>query len=379
MAEDDAHWMQRALELGRAGDPSPNPHVGAVVVKDGEVVGEGFHAEAGTAHAEALALDAAGDKAQGATLYVTLEPCNHQGRTPPCVDAILRSRVARVVIGTRDPNPKVTGSGAERLRAAGIEVEMGVEEEACKALVTPWAKYITEGIAYLSVKLGVSLDGRTASRTGASKWITCESARARVHSLRARHDAVLVGINTVLSDDPQLTVREVEGRNPIRCVVDSKLRIPLDCQLVASARETPTCVLTTHEASTAIEASLVERGVSVIRVTSTPQGHCDVTAVLRALAAREVVSVLCEGGAELVGSLLAARLPDELHFFVAPLLLGPRGRPAAVDWAGPDGPADAPRIAPATWELCGRDVYVFGPVVYPRRKNNGSPTDDHLL
>jgi diaminohydroxyphosphoribosylaminopyrimidine deaminase / 5-amino-6-(5-phosphoribosylamino)uracil reductase len=379
MAEEDARWMRRALELGRGGDPSPNPHVGAVLVKNGEVLAEGYHAEVGAAHAEAMALQAAGEQARGATLYVSLEPCNHQGRTPPCVDAILAAGVARVVVGTRDPNPKVAGSGAERLRASGVEVEVGVEEEAAQALIAPWSKFITEGIAYLSVKLGVSLDGRTASRTGTSKWITCDSARAKVHMLRARHDAVLVGINTVLSDDPMLTVREAEGRNPIRCVVDSKLRIPLDCQLVTGARETPTCVLTTHEASAAVESSLVERGVAVIRVASTPQGRCDVTATLKALAAREVVSVLCEGGAELVGSLLAARLPDELHLFVAPILLGPRGRPAAVDWAGPDGPSDAPRIAPPTWELCGRDAYVFGPVVYPRRKASTAAQPDDSL
>jgi diaminohydroxyphosphoribosylaminopyrimidine deaminase / 5-amino-6-(5-phosphoribosylamino)uracil reductase len=376
MADDDARWMQRALELGRLGDPSPNPHVGAVLVKDGTMVAEGFHAEAGAHHAEAAALNEAGEAAKGATLYVSLEPCNHHGRTPPCVDAILSAGVRRVVIGTRDPNPKVPGSGVERLRAAGVEVEIGVAEEAAKALIAPWAKYITDGLAYLSGKLAVSLDGRTAARTGESKWVSCEMARAKVHLLRARHDAVLIGINTVLADNPQLTVRAVEGRNPIRCVVDSKLRTPLDCTLVTTAREIPTCVITTHEASEAVETSLTARGVSVIRVASTPQGHCDLTATLKALAAREVVSVLCEGGAELVGSLLAARLPDELHLFVAPLLLGPRGRPAAVDWAGPAGPGDAPRISPPTWELCGTDAYVFGPVAYPRRKA-GTNGDEH--
>ncbi len=361
--------------MGKNGDPSPNPHVGAVVVKDGELLAEGFHNEAGGAHAEIVALRAAGEAARDATLYVTLEPCNHDGRTPRCVEAILNAGVRRVVIGTRDPNPNVDGSGVERLMAAGVDVALGVEEAAAKALIAPWSRFITEGTAYLSVKLGVSLDGRTASRTGKSKWITCEAARTRVHALRARHDVVLVGISTVLSDDPQLTVRDVVGRNPVRCVVDSKLRIPLDSYVVTSAQETPTCVLTTHEASEAVEASLVERGVAVIRVASTPQGRCDMVAALKALAAREVVSVLCEGGAELVGSLFAARLPSEMHLFVAPLLLGPRGRPAAVDWAGPDGPEDAPYISPPTWELCGTNAYVFGPVVYPKKKAAGGGTD----
>ncbi|HEX2730763.1 MAG TPA: bifunctional diaminohydroxyphosphoribosylaminopyrimidine deaminase/5-amino-6-(5-phosphoribosylamino)uracil reductase RibD [Polyangiaceae bacterium] len=375
MADTDAELMQRALDLGAQGDPSPNPHVGAVIVKNGQVIGEGFHAEVGGPHAEVTAISQAGDAAKGATLYVTLEPCAHQGRTGPCVEAIQNAGIRRVVIGCRDPNPNVVGHGVEWLREHDIEVELGILAEKAQALIAPWARYVTDQIAYLSVKMGVSLDGRTASRTGVSKWITGESARARVHSLRAGHDAVLVGINTILSDDPLLTVREVEGRNPIRCVVDSKLRLPLQSYLVTTAREIPTCVLTTEEASPGAEESLVNAGVSVIRVPSTPQGRCDVTLVLKALAAREVVSVLCEGGAELTGSLFAARLPSELHLFLAPVLLGPRGRPAAVDWAGPDGLNDAPRISPATWELCGTDAYVHGPVVYPKRKSTGATTE----
>lgn len=368
MAELDAKWMTQALALGKQGDPSPNPHVGALVVLEGEVVGEGFHAEAGKPHAEIVALEQARDRAVGATLYVTLEPCTHQGRTGPCVDAILAAGITRVVVGCRDPNPNIQGGGVEKLRDAGLDVELGVEEDAAKNLIAPWSRYITDGIAYLAVKLAVSLDGRTAARSGASKWITGDSARSRVHALRAEYDAVLIGSNTVVNDDPQLTVRDVEGRNPIRCVVDSKLRIPLDSHLVSTAAEIPTCVLTTDEASKAVEATLEERGVSVIRVASTPQGRCNVTSVLSALAEREVVSVLCEGGAELAGSLFAARLPNELHLFVAPVLLGPRGRAAAVDWAGPDNLTDAPRISPPTWELCGDDAYVHGPVLYPKKK-----------
>ncbi len=376
MAEFDSELMQKALAAGRSGDPSPNPHVGAVVARGRQVIGEGYHAEAGGPHAEVVALEAAGIGSRGATLYVTLEPCNHEGKTPPCTDAIIKAGIKRVVIGCRDPNPNVEGSGLEKLQEAGIEVEVGVEQEAAEALIKPWKKYVTEGIAYLSLKMGISLDGRTVSRTGKSKWITCEDARVRVHTLRAAHDAVMVGVNTVLTDDPLLNVRDVEGRNPIRCVVDSKLRTPLDSHLVSTAKEIPTCILTSAEASEAVEANLEERGVSVIRVASTAEGRIDMTAGLRALAAREVVSVLCEGGAELAGSLFAARLPSECHVFVAPLLLGPRGRPAAVDWAGPDGPADAPRISPPTWELCGTDAYVFGPVVYPKKKPAGGGVAD---
>ncbi|HOU92621.1 MAG TPA: bifunctional diaminohydroxyphosphoribosylaminopyrimidine deaminase/5-amino-6-(5-phosphoribosylamino)uracil reductase RibD [Polyangiaceae bacterium] len=363
----DTRMMQRALELAAQGDPSPNPHVGSVVARDDQVIGEGFHSSAGLEHAEVVALRAAGEAARGATLYVTLEPCNHEGRTPPCTEAILSAGVRRVVIGCRDPNPTVAGEGAERLRAAGIEVVIGCLEAEAKALIRPWRKYITEQMSYLGLKLAVSLDGRIATRTGASRWITCADSRLRVQTLRAAHDAVMVGINTVLADDPRLTVRDVPGRSPVRVVVDSKLRVPTNSQLVATAREVPTCVVTTQEASRAVSDTLEGLGVSVIRVASTAEGRCDMRAALHALAVREVVSVLCEGGAELVASLLATRLPDELHAFVAPLLLGPRGRAGAVDWAGPENPSDAPRIEPVRWELCGSDAYVSGPLVYPKK------------
>lgn len=363
----DARMMARAVELARLGDPSPNPHVGCVVAQGDAIVGEGYHVTVGLEHAEIAAMRSAGEKTQGATLYVTLEPCNHQGRTPPCVDAIIEARVARVVIGCRDPNPEVKGGGIERLEESGIEVSTAVLEKECRALIQPWIKYITMQRSYLSLKLAVSLDGRIATRTGASKWITCPESRSRVHELRVAHDAVMIGINTVTADDPRLTVRDVPGRNPIRVVVDSKLRIPLSCRLIGSAREAPTCIITTHEASRAVGDSLESAGVSLIRVPGTAEGRCDMQVALAELAAREVVSVLCEGGAELAGSLLAAGLVDALHVFVAPVLLGPRGRPGAVDWAGPESPSDAPRIENPRWELCGADAYVSGSLLYPKR------------
>jgi diaminohydroxyphosphoribosylaminopyrimidine deaminase / 5-amino-6-(5-phosphoribosylamino)uracil reductase len=364
----DTKLMSRALELARNGDPSPNPHVGAVIADGEKILGEGFHQAAGLEHAEIVALQAAGAEAKGKTLYVTLEPCNHEGRTPPCVDLLIAAGVARVVVGCRDPNPNVPGGGVERLQASGIEVVVGVMEKEARTLIKPWTKYITERTSFLSLKLGVSLDGRIATRTGASKWITCPESRARVHQLRVAHDAVMVGISTVIADDPRLTVREVPGRNPIRIVVDSKLRLPTGSQLVTTAKEAPTCVITTHDASRAVSEALEDAGVSVIRVPATAEGRCDMLTALRELAAREVVSVLCEGGAELAGSLLATGLPDEMHVFVAPVLLGPRGRPGAVDWAGPENPADAPRIEAPRWELCGTDAYVSGGLVYPKRK-----------
>jgi diaminohydroxyphosphoribosylaminopyrimidine deaminase/5-amino-6-(5-phosphoribosylamino)uracil reductase len=368
MKDLDSELMLRAIALGAGGDPTPNPHVGSVIADAaGNVIAEGFHQTAGLDHAEVVALKKAGSAARGSTLYVTLEPCNHVGRTPPCVDAILAAGIARVVIGCRDPDPRVQGGGIERLQASGVEVVVGVQEAEAKALIQPWAKYVTLHTSYVTLKLAISLDGRIATRTGASKWITSPEARLRVQTLRAHHDAVMVGINTVLTDNPRLTVRDTPGRNPIRVIVDSKLRIPIVSQVVQTAGQIPTCVVTTLGASTAAEQALEQAGVRVIRVPATAEGRCDPVVMFRELAAREVVSVMCEGGSELAGSLLAHRLPDQLHVFVAPLLLGPRGRPGAVDWAGPENPADAPRIDPARWELCGTDAYVWGPIAYPKK------------
>jgi diaminohydroxyphosphoribosylaminopyrimidine deaminase/5-amino-6-(5-phosphoribosylamino)uracil reductase len=347
--------------------------VGALVADGTTILGEGFHESAGLDHAEVIALRAAGANARGKTLYVTIEPCNHRGRTPPCVDAILAAGIRRVVIGTRDPNPHVSGGGIERLRAGGIEVVEGVAEDQAKALIKPWTKFITQGTSYLTLKLALSLDGRIATRTGASRWITCPESRLRVQTLRSQHDAIMVGVNTVLTDDPRLTVRDVPGRSPARVVMDSKLRIPVTAQVVQTAKQVPTCVATTQQAPRGHIEALEALGVRVIRVPATAEGRCDPVAVLRELAAREVVSVMCEGGAELAGSLLALAAVDELHTFMAPRLLGPRGRPGAVDWAGPENPADAPRIEPPRWELCGTDAYVWGPLVYPKRAVRQNP------
>lgn len=362
--EDDA-WMDRALALAQKGNPSPNPHVGAVVVRAGEVVGEGHHERAGEDHAETLALKKAGPRAEGATVYVTLEPCNHTGRTPPCTDALIGAKVARVVVGCRDPNPHVTGNGLERLLASGIAVTIGVREPQAKRVLAPWAKCVTTGIPYVVLKLALSLDGRIATRTGASKWVTGPEARARVHVLRAQHDAVAVGIGTALADDPRLTVRDAPGTSPVRVVFDTKLRLPPHGRLASTAREVPTLVLCGADASAANEDALTAHGVEVVRAPRSAEGRIDPSAGLRLLASRGIVSMLVEGGAELAGSMLAGRFADELHAFLAPILLGPRGRPGAVDWAGPGTPAEAPRIVDPQWEVCGVDAHVFGQLAYP--------------
>ncbi len=368
MSELDDLMMDKALALGKLGEPSPNPHVGCVIADGDRVLAEGYHESVGLDHAEVVALTRAGEQARGKTLYVTLEPCNHEGRTSPCVDAIIKAGIKRVVVGCPDPNPTVTGGGIARLRNAGIEVTVGVREAQAMELIRAWTKYITHRQTYLSLKLALSLDGRIATRTGDSQWVTGEESLKQVHALRAEHDAVMVGINTVLSDDPLLTVRHVSGSSPARVVIDSKLRIPTNSRLVATAQEAPTCVITTGAGSRAIAETLEGKGISVIFVPATAEGRCDMAVALRELAAREVVSVLCEGGAELAGSLLANRLADELHAFIAPLMLGPRGRPGVADWAGPETLADAPRIEQPRWELCGVDAHVWGPLVYPEKK-----------
>lgn len=360
----DSDLMAKAIAEGAKGYPSPNPHVGAVVAKGREVLAMGHHDKAGEDHAEVQALKVAGTNAEGATLYVTLEPCNHDGRTPPCVDAILEAKIGRVVVGCIDPNPHVKGGGVERLRAAGVEVVVGPKEKEARALIAPWAKCVTTGLPYVSLKLAVSLDGRIATRTGASKWVTGPEARAKVHELRSGMDAVAVGIGTVVADDPRLTVREAQGRSPVRVIFDTKLRTPQSSRLVGTSRETATWIITSVDASTVVEQSLTAHGVQIMRVSPSAEGRVDVTAALRGLVQRGIVSLMIEGGAELAGSVIAARLADELHVFVAPILLGPRGRPGAVDWAGPDTPSEAPRITDPHWERCGKDAYVFGPLAY---------------
>lgn len=360
----DRDLMIKALEAGRAGRPSPNPHVGALLWKNGAVLSTGHHERAGGDHAEIVALKAAGAEAEGATLYVTLEPCNHVGRTPPCTDAIIKAKIARVVIGCPDPNPHVPGGGVQKLRDAGVEVIEGVAEDRALALIRAWTKYVTTGTPYVSLKLALSLDGRIATRTGASKWVTGPDARAKVHALRAGSDAVAVGIGTAIADDPRLTVRDVNGDTPPRVVFDTRLRLPLESRLVTTAAKDAVIVLCTDEAPKAQEEALASFGVQVVRVDRSAEGRIDVPSALVALAERGIVRLMVEGGAELAGSFLATRYADELHAFIAPILLGPRGRPGAVDWAGPASPQEAPRILKPTWELVGEDAYVHGRIHY---------------
>jgi diaminohydroxyphosphoribosylaminopyrimidine deaminase/5-amino-6-(5-phosphoribosylamino)uracil reductase len=369
----DLRIMRAALEQARQARPSPNPPVGALVVsKSGEVISRAYHTAAGEEHAEIVALRQAGEAASGAALFVTLEPCNHEGRTPPCVDSILASGVKRVVIGCLDPNPHVTGGGAERLEAAGLAVEVGIAGAECRALIAPWTKYITMATPHVALKLALSLDGRIATRSGASKWVTGPEARVKVQQLRAQRDAVAVGIGTAMSDDPRLTVRDeallAGGSSPVRVIFDTNLRLPRASRVVETASDVPTWICAGVEAEAETEKMLVDAGCVVLRTPTTADGRIDMATALAQLAEHGIVSMLIEGGAQLAGSLLAARLADELHAFIAPLLLGPRGRPGAVDWAGPETPAEAPRIVDPSWEVCGQDAYVHGALSYPDKE-----------
>jgi diaminohydroxyphosphoribosylaminopyrimidine deaminase / 5-amino-6-(5-phosphoribosylamino)uracil reductase len=367
MSTPDESWMQAALDAAKRGRPSPNPQVGAVVVKGDAIVGTGFHEEAGGPHAEVRALAEAGDLAKGATLYVTLEPCNHHGKTPPCTETIMRSGITRIVIAVKDPNPHVDGGGAELLKSKGIAVEIGVLAKPALELIRFWTKYVTTGMPFVSLKLALSLDGRIATRAGTSRWVTGKVARAKVHALRAKHDAIAVGIGTVLADDPRLTVREVVGRNPLRIAFDTKLRLPNVSHFAKDAHTIPTWALVGESEETKARAEvLAAQGVRTLFVPVSAEGRVDLRHALKVLADEGICSLMVEGGAELAGSILAAELADELHAFIGPKLFGPRGRPGAVDWAGPVSPDLAPHIAEPKWELCGEDAYVHGAVLYPQ-------------
>jgi len=372
---DDARWMRRALRLAARGrgHVSPNPMVGAVVVKRGRVVGEGYHREVGGPHAEVHALRDAGAKARGATVYLTLEPCCHHGRTPPCTEALIAAGVARVVAAVGDPDPRVSGQGVKVLRKAGIEVEVGVLESDAWRLNEAYFKRVTTGLPFVSLKAAMSLDGKIASATGESKWITGEKARALGHRLRAEHDAVLTGVETVLADDPELTVRLARGRDPLRVVADSRARTP------ATARVLPAIIAVTDRAPAKRVNALLAAGAEVwtlparegeVRAGSAepalslPKGvspaRVDLEALLRRLAERGVQSVLLEAGGTLAAAALAADLVDRLYLFVAPCLLG--GAQARTPIEGPGAPRleDCWRVKNLRTRRVGEEVLITG-------------------
>lgn len=370
-SEEDKKFMARALQLAEraAGRTSPNPLVGAVVVRDGEVVGEGYHAVAGGPHAEVVALRQAGERARGATLYVSLEPCCHFGRTPPCTRAVLAAGVSRVVAAMTDPNPRVSGRGLDELRAAGLRVEVGCLERQARRLNEAFCHFLATGRPFLAYKVALSLDGKVATAAGQSRWITGSEARRYAHRLRDRHDAVMVGVGTVLADDPLLTTRLEGGRDALRVVVDGRGRLPLSARLLRLRPEAPepefrssapTLVATTAAMPEELQRALRERpGVEVL-VLPGEDGRVDPEALLRVLGQRGVLSVLLEGGPTLAASFLAAGLVDKVYFFLAPLLIGGEGAPGALGGKGVAELAAAPRLREVEVERVGEDVLVVG-------------------
>ncbi len=328
--------MRAALALARRGlgNVWPNPAVGCVVVRDGRVVGRAVTAPGGRPHAEPLALAMAGGAARGATAYVTLEPCCHHGRTPPCTDALVAAGVARVVIAALDPDPRVNGAGAARLREAGIAVEVGTLAGEAEALNAGFFTRIRDGRPLVTLKLASTMDGRIATRAGESRWITGPAARMAGHALRGRHDAILVGVGTVLTDDPDLTCRIPGFRTTplVRLVADSHLRTRLTARLIATARATPTWLLARPDADAERRRALTEAGVVVLPIPPTGAGAglgVDLADALRALAQRGITRLLVEGGAQLAAALLRADLVDRVAWFHAPSVMGADGWPAA--------------------------------------------------
>jgi diaminohydroxyphosphoribosylaminopyrimidine deaminase / 5-amino-6-(5-phosphoribosylamino)uracil reductase len=316
----DREFMARALDLAARGlfTTTPNPRVGCVIVRDGAVVGEGFHARAGEAHAEANALAAAGARAAGATVYVTLEPCSHHGRTPPCADALIAAKVRRVVAAMGDPNPRVAGDGFTRLRAAGVDVASGLLEDEARELNIGFVSRLTRGRPWVRLKVAATLDGRTAAASGQSQWITSAASRRDGHRWRARACAVLTGIGTVRDDDPRLTVREVATtRQPLRVLVDSRLEVPLDARILEDGH----LLVAAAAADEAKSAALRAKGAEVV-VLPNDAGKVELADLMRELARRELNEIHVEAGVKLNGSLVAAGVVDELLVYLAPSLLG---------------------------------------------------------
>ena len=362
----DEKWMRRAIQLARRADfrSSPNPMVGAVVVRDDVVVGEGYHRRAGLAHAEVVALQAAGLGARGSTLYVTLEPCNHWGSTPPCTAAVVASGVGRVVVAMEDPDPTKTGAGLAALRSAGIEVEVGVLARSASALCEFFGHHALHHRPFLACKFAISLDGKIATRTGDSKWISGEKARAFGHRLRHIHDCVIVGINTVLADDPELTMR-LPGRGmrqPLRVVVDSTLRIPEHARVLQHQDLARTMVITSHLAPRERLGRLRALGLEILVIDSKWPG-VDLGSSLAALGERGIISALVEGGGILHGSLVDERLVNRIYALVGPIIIGGATAPSAVAGIGAGELSDSLRLTNVRTRRLGEDLLYQADVV----------------
>ncbi|MBR1728687.1 MAG: bifunctional diaminohydroxyphosphoribosylaminopyrimidine deaminase/5-amino-6-(5-phosphoribosylamino)uracil reductase RibD [Selenomonadaceae bacterium] len=355
----DEIYMNEALKIAAnaRGRTSPNPLVGAVIVKNNRIIAEGWHRQAGTPHAEINALNMAGDLAKDSTLYVTLEPCSHFGRTPPCANAIVNAGIKKVVIAMTDPNPKVAGRGIEILKNAGIEVEVGILEDQARRLNEVFIKWITTQKPFVTLKTAMSLDGKIATATGQSQWITSEESRRKVHELRDINDAIMIGIGTVLADNPSLTTRIDGGKNPIRIIVDSQLRTPINANVIVDG-QAKTIIATTKNAPINKVDALKKSGVEIIFCGD--DRRVDLNILMNELASREITSIFVEGGGTLNFSLLENHLVDKVFAFIAPKIIGGREALTSVEGDGFSDLNKAINLKNITTEMIGEDILISG-------------------
>lgn len=362
LVNEDVWYMKRALELASKalGRTSPNPVVGAVIVKDGKIVGEGYHKKAGTPHAEIHALNQAGDQAKGATMYVTLEPCSHYGRTPPCAYALIEAGIRKVVIATLDPNPKVAGRGKKILEDAGIETVVGILEDEAKRINEVFFKHITRGLPFVSLKYAMTLDGKIATSYGDSRWISNELSRHYVHKLRNLYDGIMVGINTVIKDNPLLNCRleDAEKRDPVRIIVDGNLELPLDSNIVKTADKQKTIVIASKQVEEEKICRLTECKVEVLQVAGEPD-NLDLKQALKMLYEKDICSILVEGGSKLNASFVEHKLVDKIYCFIAPKIAGGQGI-SPVGGRGVMFMKDAHLIKIAEYKRFGDDILIIG-------------------
>ncbi|MBI3836968.1 MAG: bifunctional diaminohydroxyphosphoribosylaminopyrimidine deaminase/5-amino-6-(5-phosphoribosylamino)uracil reductase RibD [Planctomycetia bacterium] len=367
-SEFDASHMARAIELAAHGEGfvEPNPMVGCTVVANGETVGEGFHQRFGGPHAEIEALRSAGSRAQGATVYVTLEPCCHHGKTPPCTQVLVLAGVRRVVVAQRDPFPQVAGQGIAELTRSGIEVEVGLLESEARELNAPYLKLVTTGRPWMIAKWAMTLDGKLATHAGDSRWISCPASRHIVHQLRGRVDGVMIARGTAAADDPLLTARPPGPRSAARIVLDSNASLPPGSQLVRTAREAPVIVAAREQSHADKRQRLTDAGCEVLVCPGS--SHAErLDWLLDELGRRQMTNILVEGGSQLLGSLLDAGQIDEAHVFIAPKLIGGQRAPGAIGGTGLDLLANARELDSPQIEQCGTDVYVHGRIKRSQR------------
>lgn len=352
-------YMERAIELAKKGMgfTSPNPMVGAVIVKDGRIIGEGYHERCGELHAERNALASLTEPAEGATIYVTLEPCCHYGKTPPCTEAIMEHKLGKVVVGSRDPNPLVAGKGVALLREAGIEVVEDYMRDECDAINPVFFHFITTKRPYVAMKYAMTMDGKIATRTGASKWITAEVAREHVQKLRHQYKGIMVGIETVLQDDPMLNCRMAGGIDPVRIICDSHLRIPMDSRIVQTAKEIPTVVaaLKNGEENLTKHKALLDAGVKIVSLPE-KDGHIDLSALMDELGEQSIDSILLEGGGTLNENALKEHIVHRVYVYVAPKLFGGTEAKTPVGGVGVETPDKAYKFQLTECRKLGEDV-----------------------